>query len=99
MWFAFWGESRSRPQYMRVCGANDRAFSDSLLAICAALESRYDARLSAATAALSIEGMIDGLWQNFLIGPPGFKRDQAIRAVFELAESIYPGMSETGGKL
>ncbi len=99
VWFAFWGESRSRPQYMRVCGANDRAFSESLLAICAALETRYDARLSAATAALSIEGMIDGLWQNFLIGPPGFKRDQAIRAVFELAESIYPGMSETGGKL
>jgi len=90
VWFAFWGESRSRPKYMRVCGANDKAFSDQLLALCETIEVQSEARLSASTAALSIEGMIDGLWQNFLIGPPGFKRDQAIRAVFELLESIYP---------
>ena len=37
-----------------------------------------------------LAGMINGLWQNFLIGPPGFKRKQAVRAVFELIDSIYP---------
>lgn len=98
VWFAFWGESRSRPQYMRVCGANDKAFSDSLLAVCRSLETRFEARLGAETAALGIEGMIDGLWQNFLLGPPGFKRDRAVRAVFDLAESIYPGMKKAGDK-
>ena len=90
VWFAFWGESRSRPKYMRVCGANDKAFSDQLLKLCEAIEEKSEARLSASTAALSIEGMINGLWQSFLLGPPGFKRDQAIRAVFELLDSIYP---------
>ena len=90
LWFAFWGESRSRPKYKRVCGANDKAFSEQITLVCAAIESQSDARLSASTAALSIEGMIDGLWQNFLIGPPGFKRDQAIQAVFELVGIIYP---------
>jgi TetR/AcrR family transcriptional repressor of bet genes len=94
VWFAFWGESRSRPKYMRVCGANDKAFSDKLLSLCTAIEARYGARLSAKTAALSIEGMINGLWQNFLIGPPGFKRDQAIQAVFELLDTIYPDSRE-----
>jgi len=94
VWFAFWGESRSRPKYMRVCGANDKAFSDKLLSLCTAVEARYGARLSAKTAALSIEGMINGLWQNFLIGPPGFKRDQAIQAVFELLDTIYPDSRE-----
>lgn len=93
VWFAFWGESRSRPKYMELCGANDRAFSDKLLELCAAIESKHEARLSAATAALAIEGMIDGLWQNFLIGPPRFKRNQAIRLVFELLDSIYPGLA------
>lgn len=92
VWFAFWGESRSRPKYMRVCGANDKAFSDKLLSLCAALEEQHGASLTAATAALSIEGMIDGLWQNFLIGPPGFKRDLAIQAVFELFDTIYPDL-------
>ena len=90
LWFAFWGESRSRPKYKRVCGANDKAFSKQISLVCAAIETQGGARLSASTAALSIEGMIDGLWQNFLIGPPGFKRGQAIQAVFELVGIIYP---------
>jgi TetR/AcrR family transcriptional repressor of bet genes len=96
VWYAFWGESRSRPSYMRVCGAQDKAFSDQVLALCQALESESPARLKAVTAALSIEGMIDGLWQSFLIGPPGFKRHQAVQAVFELIDSIYPGHSPSG---
>ena len=90
VWYAFWGESRSRPTYMRICGDNDKAFSDQVLAQCQAIEKKSTARLKAETAALSLEGMIDGLWQNFLIGPPGFKRAQAIKAVFELMDSIYP---------
>ena len=94
VWFAFWGESRSRPKYMRVCGDNDRAFSDRLFSLCSAIEAQHGARLQAKTAALSIEGMIDGLWQNFLLGPPGFKRDQAIQAVFELVDTIYPNSRE-----
>jgi TetR/AcrR family transcriptional repressor of bet genes len=94
VWFAFWGESRSRPAYMRVCGAHDKAFSDQVLALCQAMEAESPARLQAETAALSIEGMIDGLWQSFLIGPPGFKRRQAIQAVFELIDSIYPEHSQ-----
>jgi TetR/AcrR family transcriptional regulator, transcriptional repressor of bet genes len=93
VWFAFWGESRSRPKYMSVCGAHDKAFSDQVLALCQAIEAESTARLKADTAALSIEGMIDGLWQNFIIGPPGFKRHQAIQAVFELIDSIYPDHS------
>ncbi|MCP4980549.1 MAG: transcriptional regulator BetI [Gammaproteobacteria bacterium] len=90
VWFAFWGESRSRPKYMRTCGANDKAFSDEILALCKVIERQSETRLSAQTAALSIEGMIDGLWQSFVIGPPGFKRDQAIQAVFELVDAIFP---------
>jgi TetR/AcrR family transcriptional repressor of bet genes len=94
LWFAFWGESRSRPKYMRVCGDNDAAFSEQVLALCRAMQNTSAARLPAETAALSIEGMIDGLWQNFLLGPPGFQRDQAIKAVFQLIDSIFPGDDE-----
>jgi TetR/AcrR family transcriptional repressor of bet genes len=90
VWYAFWGESRSRPTYMSICGDNDKAFSDQVLTLCQTIEAGSTARLKAETAALSLEGMRDGLWQNFLIGPPGFKRAQAINAVFELMASIYP---------
>ena len=90
VWYAFWGESRSRPKYRQLCGQLDQQFSQTLVSICEQLESKRETRLSAQTAALSIEGMIDGLWQNFLIGEPGFKRQQAIEAIFELLEVIYP---------
>jgi TetR/AcrR family transcriptional repressor of bet genes len=94
VWMAFWGESRSRPKYMSVCGANDKAFSDQILLCCEAIEAQSRSSLSAATASLAIEGMIDGLWQNFLIGPPGFKRDHAIQATFELLDAIYPDLKQ-----
>lgn len=90
VWYAFWGESRSRPKYMRVCGASDRAFSDTILKLCRAIEARHGSSLSPQTAAHSIEGTIDGMWQNFLLGPPGFKRAQAISTIFELLGSIFP---------
>lgn len=92
VWFAFWGESRSRPKYMKVCGAADQEFSDKLLHLCTAIEQKNGARLGAKTAALSFEGMIDGLWQNFLINETAFKREQAIAAVFELVECVFPGL-------
>lgn len=90
VWYAYWGESRSRPAYRRVCGEQDRQFSETLLSICEKIERQREARLPASTAALSIEGMIDGLWQNFLIGGSGFKRKQAIQAIDDLIGIIYP---------
>ncbi|MCZ6882122.1 MAG: TetR family transcriptional regulator C-terminal domain-containing protein [Gammaproteobacteria bacterium] len=94
VWYAFCGEKRSRPRYMELCGKNDLAYSSRLLSLCEAIESSSESTLSAQTAALSIEGMIDGLWQNFLIGAPGFKRAQALATVFELLEIIYPDESQ-----
>jgi TetR/AcrR family transcriptional repressor of bet genes len=94
VWYAFWGETRSRPRYMELCSNNDLAYSSRLLSLCEAIESSSESTLSAQTAALSIEGMIDGLWQNFLIGAPGFKRAQALATVFELLEIIYPDQSQ-----
>ncbi len=94
VWYAFWGETRSRPRYMELCGKNDLAYSSRLLSLCETIESSSESTLSAQTAALSIEGMIDGLWQNFLIGAPGFKRAQALATVFELLEIIYPDESQ-----
>jgi TetR/AcrR family transcriptional repressor of bet genes len=90
VWYAFWGETRSRPKYREMCGNNDLAFSTRLLTLCEEVEANTPSTLNAKTSALSINGMIDGLWQNFLIGAPGFKRQQAIAAVFELVEIIFP---------
>jgi len=74
---------------MELCGNNDMEFSTTLLSLCEEIETVSRSTLSAQTAALSIEGMVDGLWQNFLLGPPGFNRQQAMATVFELIGVIY----------
>ncbi len=95
VWFAFWGETRSRPKYRELCGRHDLAYSQTLLSLCRQIRQKEPSTLSAETAALSIEGMVDGLWQNFLIGPAGFKRKQAIQGIFELIEVIFPAERKT----
>ena len=99
VWYAFWGESRSRPKYMQICGEQDRAYSDALFSICRGMTAISQSSLSAETAALMIEGAIDGLWQNFLIGPSGFKRSSAVETLFELIKIIYPDQSENIGSM
>ena len=93
VWFAYWGESRSRPGYMKVCGDTDLEFSNRLRALCEEVEAAHGSNLAAETAALSLEGMTDGLWQYILIGAEKFKRKQAETAVFELLKSIYPNIA------
>ena len=68
VWYAFWGETRSRPIYQEVCGKIDAEYSATMLDLCEQMCADGGASVSAEIAALGIEGMIDGLWQNFLIG-------------------------------
>lgn len=95
VWFAYWGESRSRPGYLKVCGDSDQAFSDTLLELCEAIKAEYGASLEAQTAALAIESMIDGLWQNLLINAPTLKREQALLAVLAMVTTIFPALADS----
>ena len=90
VWYAFWGHSRSRLLYKSLCGKQDDAYSSYLLKQCQLLETTGSSALSAHTAALSIESMVGGLWQEFLIGSPGFNRQEAISTTFKLLQLIYP---------
>ncbi|MFT5502911.1 MAG: TetR/AcrR family bet gene transcriptional repressor [Gammaproteobacteria bacterium] len=90
VWYAYWGEARSRPKYQAVCGQNDLAFSSELKLICSEISNTSKATLDTETAALAIEGMIDGLWQNLLLAAQSFDRKRAIRAVNDLVSIIYP---------
>jgi TetR/AcrR family transcriptional repressor of bet genes len=90
VWYAFWGDSRSRLLYKNLCGKQDIAYSGYLLEQCQILETTESSPLNAHTAALSIESVIGGLWQEFLIGSSGFKQKEAASTVFKLLQLIYP---------
>ncbi|MFT4649919.1 MAG: TetR/AcrR family bet gene transcriptional repressor [Flavobacteriales bacterium] len=90
VWYAFWGDSRSRLLYKSLCGKQDIAYSNCLLEQCQTLETTESSTMNARAAALSIESMIGGLWQEFLIGSSGFKQKEAVSTVFKLLRLIYP---------
>jgi TetR/AcrR family transcriptional repressor of bet genes len=90
VWYAFWSDSRSRLLYKDLCGKQDIAYTSYLLKQCQSLEATVLSTMGANDAALSIESMISGLWQELLIGSTVFKQKEAVSIVFKLLQLIYP---------
>jgi TetR/AcrR family transcriptional repressor of bet genes len=63
IWFAFWGEVKSRPTYRRICDEFDNYYDSVVERLCADLieEGAYE-NIDAAAAAESLTSMTNGLW-------------------------------------
>ena len=91
VWFAFWGESKSRPTYLRTCGAHDQQYQDALRGCCAAViaEGGYS-HTDADTAATAISAMADGLWLDLLMQPEKFSRERGREVALMMLASLFP---------
>lgn len=78
VWFAYWGESKSRPTYRKLCAARDRAYREELVQVCEQLadEGGYD-DIDAATVAAGLSAMTSGLWLDLLTSPRSMTRERA----------------------
>ena len=91
VWFAFWGEVKTRPQYQEVCSGYDRVHDESLEALCAALIASGDyLDLRAPDAAKLIASMCHGLWLEFLTGGDGLKRPELARLAADGLGALFP---------
>jgi len=91
VWFAFWGEVKSRPRYREVCEQSD-AYSDKALnSLCNAIIAEGDYKnVSAAAVATVLTCVTNGMWLSYLISPRRFDRQIATNAVDEYLCSIFP---------
>lgn len=91
VWYAFWGEARSRPYYREICAGFDREHHVALRDACQELIDQGDHhgptadQIATATAATT-----DGLWQNLLIHPQSFDREEAKQNVYAILAAIFP---------
>ena len=78
VWFAFWGESKSRPTYRRICAERDRADREAIVTLCRALirQGGYSG-IDADTVAATLSAMTAGLWLDLLTRPRTIDRGQA----------------------
>ena len=94
-WFAYWGESKSRPTYMRICGERDAERAEVMVAECAALLEQLERTSDqAADVAAAIDGLSDGLWQRLLMEHKTFGRLDALRLMFLQLRTSFPEKAE-----
>ena len=78
IWFAFWGESKSRPTYRRICAERDRAYRNEMVQVCEALIEEGGYRdMDAETIAAGLSAMTSGLWLDMLTSPRSMSRADA----------------------
>lgn len=91
LWFAFWGEAKSRPAYRKICYESDRYYDQVVEQLCTSIieDGRYRG-VEAADAANALTSMTNGLWQWALISPHSFDRQKAMDAVMSYLRSVFP---------
>jgi TetR/AcrR family transcriptional repressor of bet genes len=91
VWFAFWGESKSRPTYRKICTDRDRQYTAVLNRLCQDLidDGGYD-RLDAEVVATGLSAMSEGLWLDLLLSPKSFSPETARRVTLGYLASYFP---------
>jgi TetR/AcrR family transcriptional repressor of bet genes len=91
VWFAFWGEVKSRPTYQRICNESDQQTNASMRGLCEALISSggYN-RIEADLVATGYTALADGLWLDLLVTPRDVSREKAIAICHNYFRSFFP---------
>jgi TetR/AcrR family transcriptional repressor of bet genes len=91
VWFAFWGEARSRPTYQRICSGSDIRAEKAIQSLFE--EALSEGQYSYADADLLTRGytaLIDGLWLDLLITPRRMSRLMAKRIAVHYLSCAFP---------
>lgn len=91
VWFAFWGEVKSRPTYRKICDDNDRYYDGVVERLCEDIiaEGGYS-DADASHTALALTSMTNGMWLSCLISPQTWNRHEAMATVRDYLASVFP---------
>src|SRR4051812_27140696 len=85
VWYAFWGETRWRPDFIAVCQVLNREFQSTAAALFAELGAAEPMLVAKGFSAMS-----DGLWLDMLINPKETDRETARRVVRNFLHGLFP---------
>jgi len=91
VWFAFWGETKSRPTYRRICALRDMAYRKELVQVCDELieQGSYKDR-DAETVAACLSAITSGCWLDLLTNPRSMSREQARKICLSYLATTFP---------
>jgi TetR/AcrR family transcriptional repressor of bet genes len=90
VWFAFRGESKSRPTYLEVCTRADDEFERTVHGLLAELARDGGVEIDPRLVTSGLQSMIEGLWMDCLMYPQTFKRHEAMRTVLQYLAVALP---------
>jgi TetR/AcrR family transcriptional repressor of bet genes len=91
VWFAFWGEARSRPTYQKICNQADLQTNTSMYDLCQALIEDGDyPHVDADLVATGYTALCDGLWLDILVTPQDMDGGRALRISRNYFTSFFP---------
>lgn len=98
VWFAFWGESKSRPTYRQICAERDRAYRTEMVQVCGALieEGAYG-KVDADSVAAGLSAMTAGLWLDMLTNPRSMSRQDGREICMQFLAMTFGRHFTAGG--
>ena len=91
VWYAFWGETRWRPEFLRICSELSAAFQTGMAELFRRIiaDGGY-ADIDPELVARGYNAMIDGLWLDMLINPKETDREIAKATVRTFLAGLFP---------
>ena len=91
VWFAFWGEAKSRPTYLHTCAQNDKKNINVVEQLCEELaKESNNTEIHPKAFAIGLAALINGLWLDLLMTPNEINRKEACNICFDYLAIVFP---------
>jgi TetR/AcrR family transcriptional repressor of bet genes len=91
VWFAFWGEVKSRPTYRAICTDIDRYYDSVVERLCRDIvRAGSYTNVDAQHVATALTSMTNGLWLSCLLDGKDWDRAAALGAVRAYLAAVFP---------
>ena len=97
VWYAFWGEAKSRPAYLAVCEEKDREYREALDACVAAVVEAGQYPLDAMAISRTFDAVTDGFWLDRLTDPHCPPVEEFVAATDLMLSTYFPRHFERSG--
>ncbi len=91
VWFAYWGESRSRLTYRKIYAERGQEYKQVLTGLCEEIIRQGGYDTDATHIATGLVAMHVGLWLDLLLSPAEMNCEQAQEISLSYLRGVFPG--------
>lgn len=90
VWFAFWGESRSRPTYRQICAERDEEYRQVVSRLCDEIIKEGGYSINSDFVVYGLTAMNEGLWLDLLLNSPEMTPELGYEISMAWLQGIFP---------